>query len=128
MALTLLYAQPGLAGKQGDLLFVQYGVVSLWEVVPEVSLSVARFGAGVAARVEAGPVLDLWQFNGEQRHRVGARAGLALEWPLARSLTGSLRAGGVLSRSLVDPADLPAGVERVATRRFGVGLSLRYKL
>lgn len=128
VALTLLYAQPGLAGAQGDVLFVQYGVVSLWEIVPEVSLRVVGFGTGVAARVEAGPAIDLWQFNGEQRHRVGARAGLAFEWPLARSLTGSLRAGGVLTRSMLDPADVPAGVERVATRRFGVGLGLRYRL
>ena len=128
VALNLLYAQPGLAGKQGDALFVQYGVISLWEIAPEVSLRVARFGTGVEARVEAGPALDLWQFNDEHRHRVGAHACLALEWPLARSLIGSLRAGGVSSRSIVDPADVPTGVERVATRRFDMAVGLRYQL
>ena len=128
VALNLLYAQPGLAGKQGNALFVQCGVISLWEIAPEVSLRVAHFGTGVEARVEAGPAIDLWQVNDEQRHRVGAHAGLALEWPVARSLIGSLRAGGVSSRSMVDPADVPAGVERRPTRRFGVAVGLRYRL
>lgn len=128
LALMVLYAEPGLAGRQGDELFVQYGVISLWEIAPTLSVRVARFGAGGAAWVEAGPALDLWQFDSEQRPRVGARAGIALEWPLARSLSGSLRAGGVVSGSMVDSTDVPSNVERVATRRFGVGLGLRYRL
>jgi hypothetical protein len=128
LELALLYARPGLAGRQGNELFVQYGVVSLWEIAPALSVRLARFGTGGAVWVEAGPAVDLWQFDGEQRHRVGARAGVALEWPLARSLSGSLRAGGVLSGSMVDSTDVPSGVERVATRRLGVGLGLRYRL
>lgn len=128
VALDVLYAAPGLAGENDDLAFVQYGVLSLWEIVPEIGLRVARFGAGVEARVEAGPALDLWEFNGEQRHRVGARGGVALEWPLARSLSGALRLSGAWSGSMVDPGDVPAGVERVSTRRFSVVLGLRYRL
>ena len=128
VALDVLYAAPGLAGENGDLAFVQDGVLSLWEIVPEIGIRLGRFGVGVEARVEAGPALDLWEFNGEQRHRLGARGGLALEWPLARSLSGALRVSGAWSGSMVDPDDVPAGVERVSTRRLGVGLALRYRL
>ncbi len=128
VALDVLYAAPALAGENGDVAFVQDGVLSLWEIVPEIGLRLGRFGAGVEARVEAGPAVDLWEFNGERRHRVGARADLALDWPLARSLSGALRLTGAWSGSMVDPEDVPAGVERVSTRRVGVGLGLRYRL
>jgi hypothetical protein len=128
IAVHVLYAEPGLAGKQSDLTFVQSGVMSLWEIVPLVAVRVVRFGTGVEGRFEAGPALDLWDFDGEQRNRVGARGGVALQWPLARSLTGSLRVGGVWSESVVDAGDVPAGVERVTTRRFDVAIGLRYKL
>ena len=126
--LHVLYAEPGLAGKQGDLAFVQSGVLSLWEIVPQVAVRVVRFGTGVEGRIEAGPAFDLWEFDNEQRNRVGARGAVALQWPLARSLTGSLRVGGVWSESVVDPGDVPAGVERVTTRRFDVAIGLRYTL
>ena len=128
VAVDILYAKTGLAGEGQGVALVQYGVGSLWEIAPEVSLGVARFGAGVEARVEAGPAFDLWDFDGEQRNRVGGRAAAVVEWPLARALTGSLRVSGVLSASVFDAADAPSGVERRATRRFGVALGLRYQL
>ena len=95
VALNVLYAEPGLAGERGDVAFVQYGAVSLWEIAPEIAVRLVRFGAGVETRIEAGPAFDLWDFDGEARRRIGARGGVALEWPLARSLTGSLRVAGV---------------------------------
>ena len=128
VAVDILYAKTGLAGEGQGVALVQYGVGSLWEIAPELSLGVARFGAGVEARVEAGPAFDLWDFDGEQRNRVGGRAAAVVEWPLARALTGSLRVSGVLSASVFDGADAPSGVERRATRRLGVALGLRYQL
>jgi hypothetical protein len=128
LALSALYAEPGLAAQQGDLAFVQYGVFSLLEIAPEIAVRVLRFGAGVEARVEAGPALDLWNFDGEQRNRIGVRGGVALAWPLARSLSGSLRVTGGWTRSMVDPGDVPDSVARVSTRRFGVAIGLRYRL
>jgi len=107
---------------------VQYDVASLWEIAPHASFRLARFGAGVEARVEAGPAIDLWNLDGERRHRVGGRAAAVMEWPLTGALTGSLRVSGVLSRSVFDAADTPSGVERRATRRFGVAVGLRYRL
>jgi len=128
VAVGVLHAETGLVAEGQGVAVVQYGIGSLWEIAPEISLGVARFGTGVEARVEAGPAIDLWNFDGEQRHRVGGRAAALVEWPLARALMGSLRVSGVLSGSVFDAADTPSGVERRATRRFGVAVGLRYQL
>lgn len=128
VAVGVLHAETGLVAEGQGVAVVQYGIGSLWEIAPEVSLGVARFGTGVEARVEAGPAVDLWNFEGERRNRVGGRAAAALHWPLARALMGSLRVSGVLSGSVFDTADTPSGVERRATRRFGVAVGLRYQL
>ena len=128
VAIAVLYANTGIAGEREGVAVVQYDVASLWEIAPHASFRLARFGAGVEARVEAGPAVDLWNFDGERRNRVGGRAAAVVEWPLARALTGSLRVSGVLSGSVFDAADTPSGVERRATRRFGVAVGLRYQL
>jgi len=128
VALGVLHAETGLVAEGQGVAVVQYGIGSLWEIAPEISFGVARFGTGVEARVEAGPAVDLWNFDGEQRNRVGGRVAAVLEWPLARALMGSLRVSGVLSGSVFDAADAPSGVERRATRRFGVAVGLRYQL
>ena len=128
VAIAVLYAKTGIAGEQPGLAVVQYDIASLWEVAPQLSFRLARFGVGVDVRLEAGPALQLWDLDGESRTRVGGRAATVLEWPLARALTGSLRLSGALSRSVFDAADTPSGVGRRATRRFGVAVGLRYQL
>jgi len=128
LAIAVLYANTGIAGERGGLAVVQYDVASLWEIAPHASFRLACFGAGVEARLEAGPAIDLWNLDGERRNRVGGRAAAVLEWPLARALVGSLRVSGVMSESVFDAADTPSGVERRATRRFGVAVGLRYQL
>src|SRR2546430_3544211 len=128
VAIAVLYAKTGIAGEQPGLAVVQYDIASLWEVAPQLSFRLAGFGVGVDVRLEAGPALQLWDLDGESRTRVGGRAATVLEWPLARALTGSLRLSGALSRSVFDAADTPSGVERRATRRFGVAVGLRYQL
>ena len=127
VAVGVLHAETGLVAEGQGVAVVQYGIGSLWEIAPEISLRVARFGTGVEARVEVGPAVDLWNFDGEQRNRVGGRAAAVVEWPLARALMGSLRVSGVLSGSVFDAADTPSGVDRRATRRFGVAVGLRYQ-
>ncbi len=126
-AVGVLRATTGLVAEGQGVAVVQYGVGSLWEIAPELSLGVARFGTGVEARVEAGPAIDFWNFDGEHRNRVGGRVAAVVQWPLARALMGSLRVSGVLSKSVFDAADTPSDVERRATRRFGVALGLRYQ-
>jgi hypothetical protein len=73
-------------------------------------------------------VVDLWKVEGDTRTRVGGRAAAAVEWPIARALTGSLRVSGVLTGSVFDATEVPDGVERVATRRVAVAIGLRYRL
>ena len=128
VAIVVLYAKTGIAGQQPGLAVVQYDIASLWEVSPQVSFLLTRFGVGVDVRLEAGPALQLWNLDGESRTRLGGRAATVVEWPLARDLTGSLRVSGVSSESVFDAADTPSGVERRATRRFGVAVGLRYQL
>src|SRR5947208_1957339 len=67
VALALLYAKTGIAGEQPGLAVVQYDLASLWEVAPQVSLRLARFGAGVDVRLEAGPAIQLWTVDGDSR-------------------------------------------------------------
>ncbi len=88
----------------------------------------ARFGAGVDVRLEAGPAVQLWTVDGASRTRVAAQTAAALEWPLAESLTGSLRVSGVLSGSIFNADEPPPEVERRATRRLGVAIGVRYRL
>jgi len=128
VAIGVLYAKTGIAGEQAGLAIVQYDAASLWEIAPLVSFRLARFGTGVEARIEAGPAFELWDLNGESRNRVGGRAAAVVEWPVTSAFTGALRVSGVASGSLFDPGDTPSGVERRATRRFGVALGLRYRL
>src|SRR6266403_1890932 len=92
-----------------------------------VAVGVLHAETGLVAEGQ-GAAVDLWNFDGEQRNRVGGRAAAVLEWPLARALMGSLRVSGVVSESVFDAADAPGGVERRATRRFGVAVGLRYQL
>jgi hypothetical protein len=128
VAVVALYAQTGIAGVKDNLAVVDYNAASLLEVAPEVSLRLARLGAGAVARLEGGPAVDVWEVDGETRTRVGARAALALECPLGGRFVGSVRATGVLSGSIIDPDETANGVERHATRRGGVSIGLRLRL
>src|SRR5438876_7692801 len=65
----VLYAKTGLAAEGRGVAVVQNDIGSLWEIAPELSLRVARFGTGIEARVDAGPTIDFWNFDGEQRNR-----------------------------------------------------------
>ena len=128
VAVVVLRAKTGLAGEQPGLAVVQYNVASLWEIAPQLSVHVARFGVGVDARLEAGPAVQWWKIDGDGRTRVAARGAAALEWPLARGLTGSLRVSGLVSGSVFDAGETPEGVELHATRRLGVAIGARYRL
>jgi len=128
VAVAVMYAKTGIAGEQAGMALVQYDLASFWEIAPQLSFRLARFGAGVDVRVEAGPAVERWDVDGARRTRVAARTAAALEWPLAQAFTGSLRVSGILSGSVFDAGETPAGVERRATRRVGVAVGLRYRL
>src|SRR5205085_11686764 len=107
---------------------VQYAPASSGEIARQRSFRLARFGAGVDVGLEGGPAVERWDVDGARRTRVAARTAAALEWPLARAFTGSLRVSGILSGSVFDAGETPAGVERRATRRVGVAVGLRCRL
>src|SRR5256885_11356738 len=89
VALALLYAKTGIAGEQPGLAVVQYDLASLWEVAPQVSFRLARFGAGVDVRLEAGPPVQLWAGDGDSPTRVAPPTAAAPETPPPRTPTGS---------------------------------------
>ena len=127
VAVVVLRARTGIAGERPGLALVQYDIASLWEIAPQVSFRLARFGVGVDVRLEAGPAVQRWDVDGASRTRVAARAAATLEWPLARALSGSLRVSGLVSGSVFDAGETPPDVERRATRRVGVAMGLRYQ-
>src|SRR2546430_12531266 len=87
VALALLYAKTGIAGEQPGLAVVQYDLASLWEVAPQVSLRLARFGAGVDVRLEAGPPLPLGTLGRPRRPPLAPPTAAAPARAHARPLT-----------------------------------------
>ncbi len=128
VALAVLYAKTGFAGERDNVAIVQYDAGSFWELAPDASFRLTHFGAGAEARLEAGPVIGLWKVDGDTRTRMGGRVAGAIEWPIARGLTGSLRVSGVLTGSVFDAEEVPSGVELLSTRRVAVAIGLRYGL
>jgi hypothetical protein len=126
--LRLSYAKPGFAvtGQGIDLTDKTTG--RLLELVSMVGTRVGGIGLSGAVRVELGPSLHLWEFDGEIHPRVGATGAVAYEWLVSSRFTGALRFEAMLSRSWFDATDVPPEFERQVTWRHGVGLGLRYRL
>jgi hypothetical protein len=127
-SLRLSYAHPGFAASDDGLTFIDRTTGSHFEIGLLSSFRVGGIGPSGAARVELGPALQLWNVAGEVRSRVGAVGVAAYEWPVAGRWTGRLRLEGMLSKSWFDAADVPPEVERRVTWRYGVGISLLYRL
>src|SRR3989441_8718036 len=103
--------------------------LDLFEVAPEVAVTLGRTGPGLAVRVHAGPLIDVWSpQGGAPRTRLGGQAGLSLEWPVTRRFAGSLRGAAALTGSLFKQGELPPGFERRAMWRRSVSLGLRFRL
>ncbi len=100
-----------------------------YEIAPEAALVVGRTDGGVAVRIHAGPLVDMWSPAGaDTRTRVGGHAGLSLEWPLSDRFAGSVRAAAALTGSLFENGELPGGFELRAMWRRSVSLGVRYRL
>ena len=127
-ALRLSYARVGFTLGANGLMIVNKGTGNLLEMSPLISTRVGGIGPSGAVWLEVGPALHLWDFDGEQRARLGLVAATAYEWQVVNRLTGSVRLEGSLSSSWFDARDVPPEFERHATWRYGVGLGLRYRL
>src|SRR5207302_9492163 len=82
----VLYAKTGLAAEGRGVAVVQNDIGSLWEIAPELSLRVARFGTGIDARVRAGPTIDFCNCDGDRHNRVVGRASAVAERAVAHAL------------------------------------------
>lgn len=124
LGIDVLYAKTGLAAERGAVAVVDYDAAWLVEIAPYLATAIGALGGSIEARVELAPVYDVWWLSGDFRMHWGARGAIALEWPLGPRYTGAVRAMGVLGPSVFAPEDVPDYVERRATRRIGVALSL----
>ena len=128
VALRAGRSKPGLAITGQGVNVTDKTAGSLSEIAAIGTVRVGGIGPSGAVRVEVGPALHLWDFDGEYRKRIGAVAAAAYEWPVSARFTGSVRLEGMLSSSWFDATDVPPEFERHATWRYGVGLGLRYRL
>jgi hypothetical protein len=122
------YAEPGFVVAGSGITVTDKTTGRLIELASMISTKVGGIGPSGALRVELGPALHLWDFNGQTHSGWGALGGAAYEWVVAGRLTGAIRLEGMLSPSWFDATDVPPEFERRATWRYGVGLGLRYRL
>src|SRR3989441_9799951 len=122
------HSTPGLAVTGQGLNLTDKTSGGLTEIAAIGSARVAGIGPSGAVRLELGPALHLWNFEGDYRSRFGANGAVVYEWLLAGRFTGALRFEGVLSKSWFDPGDVPPEYEPRAPWRYGLGLGLRSPL
>lgn len=103
---------------------------TLYEVAPEAGVRLLRLGAaGAGIHLVAGPTFDLWQWEGaDDRTRIGGRALLGLQSPIAGTWTLGAWLEGAVSGSVFDDDELPSEYERPSMVRGRVGVELRYGL
>jgi hypothetical protein len=101
---------------------------TLYELAPEVGIRLIRLGtAGSELRLAAGPNFGFWQWEGaDDRTRIGGRARLGLEVPIAGRWTGGAWLEGAVSGSVFDADELPAEYERQSLLRGRAGVEVRY--
>ena len=122
----MLRGSPGLALESDETVFVAKNLLAFWEIAPEVSMGVA--GSEVSVRLQLGPLFDVWLPEGGTSHsRVGAHAGVSLEWLLGARVSGSVQAALALSSSAFRPGDLPARFELPSLWRRGVAGGVRWR-
>ena len=128
MALRLAAATPGFAISGHEINLTDRTTGRLFEAATFVTTRVGGIGPSGAVRVELGPALHLWDFDGEYRARAGALGALAYEWPVASRFGGAIRLEGGVSKSWFDADEVPPEFERRLTWRYGVSLGLNYRL
>ena len=124
----IAYANPGFAVAGNDMSIVDKTTGRLAEATLLVGTRVGGIGTSGAVRLELGPSLHLWDFDGEVRARGGAIGAASYEWPVSSRFTGAIRLEGMASPSWFNATDVPPDFERRVTWRYGVGLGLHYRL
>ena len=127
-ALRASVGTPGVAGVAPKVTFTDHTTGRLIEIAPLLGVRAAALGTEGVVRIEAGPAVDLWDINGEIRSRLAGLAAVAYEWRVTGRVLGALRVESTLGSSVFDAAELPSQLERRPTWRYGVSVSLRYRL
>jgi hypothetical protein len=128
VGIGVLYSRTGVGVENAAVAVEGKGLVKLYEIAPEVSCLVAKPGPGGALHVHVGPLFDRWSLaGGKDARRVGARAAVALDWPLGGRWTGTLQGGAAVYASVFQAEDLPAEFAPRATwrRALSAGINLR---
>jgi hypothetical protein len=129
VAIGLLYSPGGVGVENGSVAVEEKGAVKLHEVAPEASVRVAKPGPGGALCLHVGPVIDRWSPTHEPRRtRIGARAAVSLNWPLAGALIGTFAAGVALSSSMFLDDEVPEGYVLRAMWRRALSAGIQWRL
>jgi len=128
VTLRVSLSNPGFAVAGKSLSITDKTTGQLLEVASLFGTRVGGIGPSGAVRIELGPAIHLWDFDGEYRTRLGGIGALAYEWPVSNRFIGGIRLEGMLSKSWFDATEVPPEFERHLTWRYGVGLGLRYRL
>jgi hypothetical protein len=129
LALRFFRVESGLRlAGEGVTLTADDDGFTLYEVAPEAGIRLFRLGAaGAGIHLAAGPTFDLWQWEGaDDRTRIGGRALLGLQSPIAGTWTLGAWLEGAVSGSVFDDDELPPEYERPSMLRGRVGMELRY--
>lgn len=128
IAIGVLYSKGGVGVEKATIAVEEKGLVKFYEVAPEISFLVATPGPGGALRLHVGPMLDRWSLEGgTDPQRVGAHAGVALEWSLGGRWAGILQGEAAVSAGVFQGEDLPAEFAPRATWRRGVSAGFRVR-
>lgn len=129
IALGLQYASSGFAIEAADAAYVSKGSFTWLEATPEIDLRLGTIGPIAELRLFGGPKFDVWTVAGESaRVRLGGQAGLAVELPLGRRVSSTLRLRGGLGGSVFDPDEVPPNFERRVMPQVGLTFGLRWGL
>lgn len=126
--IRISYANAGFVVTGNDMSIIDKTTGTLVETAVLVGTRVGGIGPSGAIRLELGPALHLWDFDGESRTRAGVLGATDYQWPIAGRFTGTIRLEGMLSASWFNASELPPDFERQLTWRYGWGVGLRYRL
>lgn len=129
-ALDLRYAEPDIALTGPDLtVIVHENLTTVVGVRPSAVIQLARPASHVTIRGEAGPLLELWSFEGQDaRWRLSAELGLSLMVGLGGRMSGVLTGSGSVMPSSPFEKELPEDYERRAGWRWGIRGLVMYRL
>jgi len=126
--LAFTYGEPGLAAEAPGGAFISTEDATFKSLSPDLTVRIARLGAGGTVRLGGGADLTLWSVTGfDDRLYAGGHVTLAYEWPVAGRLSGDLQAGAALSPSIFQASDLPPELERRMMVRPSITIGLRYR-